>query len=332
VDLVGAFVPLMSFEKPADGKSHLGTRIGGFIGVGFMMYMFYVYTPDESTMKSFEKANESILDMMNNVHRPGLGPGTGYVPPKFGSDRNIDPDQIRQMRFAEKQRLREEAQKRKAAAEAGQPLNDTELEAPTIPDIPVLEDEDDDEDSAVDKEAAAKAKEAKDAAKDAAQDVRTEGMAPPRTEEDISVTHHADGPPSEEVGGEAGAPDDARSTTAAADSDARPAGDTKTPDPANDLVQEAVTDSQAAGGHDSAGGGTDKTAEPDVSGRDKKVETDASGNDVEGVETETAKITGGADKAGSQTKSEGRVLETEDAPHEIPSESGNPAGSGDDHR
>jgi hypothetical protein len=157
---VGAFVPLMSFAKPEDGKSHLGTRIGGFIGVGFMMYMFYMYTPDESTMKSFEKANESILDMMHNVNRPGLGPGTGYVPPKFGSDRNIDPDQIRQMRFAEKQRLKEEAQKRKAAAEAGHPLNDTEPEGPTIPDIP--EEDDDEEDSAraaPEEEAAGKASE-----------------------------------------------------------------------------------------------------------------------------------------------------------------------------
>ena len=76
VDLIGAFVPLLSFEKPADGKSHLGTRVGGFLGVSFMLYVFYVYTPDESSL-SFQKTNESILDMFNTANKPGIGPRHG---------------------------------------------------------------------------------------------------------------------------------------------------------------------------------------------------------------------------------------------------------------
>lgn len=145
VDILGAFVPLLTFQKPEDGKSHLGTRIGGFLGVGFMMYVFYVYTPDESTL-TFERANESILDMFNNQQKPGLGPGAGYVPPKFGNDRNIDVEKIRQAQLNEKQRLKEEAAKRRRAAAEGVELNDTSSDSqqfPHIPDEAEIEAEDD---------------------------------------------------------------------------------------------------------------------------------------------------------------------------------------------
>lgn len=53
------------------------------------------------------------------MQNPSLGAGTGYVPPKFGSDRNIDPEQIRQRQFLEIQRQREERQRAKAAGEDG---------------------------------------------------------------------------------------------------------------------------------------------------------------------------------------------------------------------
>lgn len=136
-------MPLLTFQKPEDGKSHLGTRIGGFLGVGFMMYVFYVYTPDESTL-TFERANESILDMFNNQQKPGLGPGTGYVPPKFGNDRNIDVEKIRQAQLNERQRQKEEAAKRRKAAAEGLELNDTASEQfPHIPDEAEIEAEDD---------------------------------------------------------------------------------------------------------------------------------------------------------------------------------------------
>jgi hypothetical protein len=49
------------------------------------------------------------------MQNPGLGAGTGYVPPKFGVDRNIDPEQIRQRMFLEKQREREEREKARTA-------------------------------------------------------------------------------------------------------------------------------------------------------------------------------------------------------------------------
>jgi hypothetical protein len=131
VDLLGAFIPFVSFQKPADGKSHLGTRIGGFVGVSCMMYMFYVYTPDESTM-SFERANESILDMFSNANKPGIGPGVGYVAPKFGNDRNIDVDKIRQQILLEKQRKKEEAMRKKAQ---GIEVEEPELIVPSFPEV-----------------------------------------------------------------------------------------------------------------------------------------------------------------------------------------------------
>lgn len=138
VDLIGAFVPLLSFEKPADGKSHIGTRVGGFLGVSFMLYAFYAYTPDEGTM-TFQKTNESILDMFNNANKPGIGPGTGYVPPKFGNDRNVDIEKIQQARLLEIQRRKEEAARKRAAGERGD-----EPQEPVVPSFPELFEDDED--------------------------------------------------------------------------------------------------------------------------------------------------------------------------------------------
>ena len=139
VDLIGAFVPFVSFEKPADGKSHLGTRIGGFLGVSFMLYVFYVYTPEDP---SFQKTNESILDMFSNANKPGIGPGAGYVPPKFGNDRNVDIEKIQQARLLEIQRRKEEAQKKRAAGEAGDAQDE-----PVVPSFPELFDDEDEGES-----------------------------------------------------------------------------------------------------------------------------------------------------------------------------------------
>lgn len=113
VDLLGAFKPLYSFEKPADGKSHLGTRIGGFFGVACMLYVFYFHSPDEKAINSGMDATQDILGMLKKGPQASIGPGD-YVQPKFGSDRTMDIDKIRQNILLEKQRKREEAQRRKA--------------------------------------------------------------------------------------------------------------------------------------------------------------------------------------------------------------------------
>ena len=133
VDLVGAFKPLYSLGKPADGKSHLGTRIGGFVGVAFMLYVFYVYTPDEQAIgKGFENANDSILGMFEGGPKKSIGPGSEYVQPKFGSDRNMDIDKIRQNILLEKQRKREEAQRRKAD---GLPEEEPQIVIPSLSEV-----------------------------------------------------------------------------------------------------------------------------------------------------------------------------------------------------
>lgn len=110
VDIVGAFKPLLSFGKPEDGQSHLGTRIGGLVGTGLMIYMMYAYSPDERTIKhNLKQANENILDMFHSGTTKSIGDGTGYQPPKFGSDRHIDVGSIRQHIMNEKIRKRQEA-------------------------------------------------------------------------------------------------------------------------------------------------------------------------------------------------------------------------------
>jgi hypothetical protein len=68
VDILGAFVPVISFTKPEDGKAHWGTRIGGVFGSAAMIYMLYVYSPDEKTIiKDVKGMGDSILDMFNNA-------------------------------------------------------------------------------------------------------------------------------------------------------------------------------------------------------------------------------------------------------------------------
>lgn len=120
VDVVGAFKPLLSFGKPEDGQSHLGTRIGGLLGTGLLIWMMYAYSPDERTIKNnLKQANENILDMFHSGTTKSIGDGTGYQPPKFGSDRNIDVGSIRQHIMNEKIRKREEATKAKKQAAAG---------------------------------------------------------------------------------------------------------------------------------------------------------------------------------------------------------------------
>ena len=202
VDLIGAFIPLQSFGKPEDGKSHLGTRIGGFLGVSFMIYAFYVYSPDESTL-SLKKTNESILDMFNNVQKPGLGPGTGYGPPQFGNDRNVDVEKIRQARLLEIQRRKEEAQKRRAQGLA----SDAEPEeAPAIPSLDEVLSSDEEEANAGAAAAAAAAQE----------DVAGAGAA--------DAQAHAPVPPAQAEGGSADAAAEAERVTQGASEAAESAG------------------------------------------------------------------------------------------------------------
>jgi hypothetical protein len=123
VDILGAFKPLLSLKKPEDGQSHWGTRIGGLVGTALMVYMLYAYSPDERTIKrNLKAANENILDMFHSGTTQSIGDGTGYQPPKFGADRNIDVGSIRQHIMNEKLRKREEAARAKRqAAEGGAP-------------------------------------------------------------------------------------------------------------------------------------------------------------------------------------------------------------------
>jgi hypothetical protein len=114
VDIVGAFKPLHSFEKPKDGQSHIGTRIGGLVGTVLMVYMMYVYSPDEKTIaRNLAQANDSILDMFHSTAKQSIGDGTGYQPPKFGSERTMDVGSIRQHMMNEKIRKRQEKKKAK---------------------------------------------------------------------------------------------------------------------------------------------------------------------------------------------------------------------------
>ena len=121
VDIVGAFKPLLSFGKPEDGQSHWGTRIGGLVGTGLMIYMMYAYSPDERTIKNnLKAANENILDMFHSGGpAKSIGDGTGYQAPKFGAERNIDVGSIRQHMMNEKIRKRQEAAKAKAQGAEG---------------------------------------------------------------------------------------------------------------------------------------------------------------------------------------------------------------------
>jgi hypothetical protein len=118
VDVVGAFKPALSFQKPADGQSHMATRVTGVLAGGVMIYMLYVYTPDEKTLKAnLQKANTSILDMIHSVNTPSIGAGDSgnyQPPPQFGADRTIDIDKIRQRIFQEKIKQREEKARQKA--------------------------------------------------------------------------------------------------------------------------------------------------------------------------------------------------------------------------
>jgi len=107
VDILGAFKPTMSFSKPADGQSHLGTRVGGVISTVLLFYMMYVYSPDEKTIKAnLQKAESSILDMVQQVNNPSLG--TGEQQSQYGTDRNLDPEKIRRHMMNEKLRKRQE--------------------------------------------------------------------------------------------------------------------------------------------------------------------------------------------------------------------------------
>lgn len=128
VDVVGAFKPLLSFGKPEDGQSHWGTRIGGMVGTGMMIYMLYAYSPDERTIKNnLKQANDNILDMFHSGGpAKSIGDGTGYQPPKFGSDRNIDVGSIRQHLMNEKLRKREEAAKAKKDLAEGRVPEDSQ--------------------------------------------------------------------------------------------------------------------------------------------------------------------------------------------------------------
>ena len=143
VDLIGAFIPLYSCKKPEPGKSHLGTRIGGFVAVSFMMYAFYYYTPDESAIGK-PKGNDWD-DVWKRGPQQSLGTGA-YQPPKFGTDRNVDVEKIRQARLVKLQAKREEMLRKKAAGE--QAAQEAESEEPVIPSFPeIFGDEDDDSDS-----------------------------------------------------------------------------------------------------------------------------------------------------------------------------------------
>lgn len=115
----------MSFAKPADGKSHLGTRVGGVISTGLLFYMMYVYSPDEKTIKAnLQKAENSILDMVQQVNNPSLGTGSSYEQSsQYGTDRNLDPEKIRRHLMNEKLKKKQEREKAKrrgtAETEAG---------------------------------------------------------------------------------------------------------------------------------------------------------------------------------------------------------------------
>lgn len=115
VDILGAFKPTMSFAKPADGKSHLGTRVGGVFSTALLFYMMYVYSPDEKTIKAnLQKAENSILDMVQQVNNPSLGTGSSYEQnTQYGTDRNLDPEKIRRHLMNEKLKKKQEREKAK---------------------------------------------------------------------------------------------------------------------------------------------------------------------------------------------------------------------------
>lgn len=122
----------MSFAKPADGKSHLGTRVGGVLSTGLLFYMMYVYSPDEKTIKAnLQKAENSILDMVQQVNNPSLGTGSSYEQSsQYGTDRNLDPEKIRRHLMNEKLKKKQEREQAKRRghkeSEPGSAANSTE--------------------------------------------------------------------------------------------------------------------------------------------------------------------------------------------------------------
>lgn len=118
----------MSFGKPEDGQSHLGTRVGGVISTALLFYMMYVYSPDEKTIKAnLQKAESSILDMVQQVNNPSLGTGSNYEQQsQYGTDRNLDPEKIRRHRMNEKLRKKQERESAKKRPAKGDEADDRE--------------------------------------------------------------------------------------------------------------------------------------------------------------------------------------------------------------
>eukprot|EP00892_Ulva_mutabilis_P003469 jgi/Ulvmu1/1494/UM011_0224.1 len=131
VDILGAFKPTMSFGKPADGQSHLGTRVGGVVSTVLLFYMMYVYSPDEKTIKAnLQKAESSILDMVQQVNNPSLGTGSSYEQQsQYGTDRNLDPEKIRRHMMNEKLRKKQERESAKKRGAKGGDAGAGEAEA-----------------------------------------------------------------------------------------------------------------------------------------------------------------------------------------------------------
>lgn len=128
VDFLGAFMPAVSFGKPADGRSHWASRLACMIGCSLLLYVLFMYSPHEKGLAmDVRKAHDSILDMFNLAANPSIASGIEggsqqfQPPPMFGNDRTIDPEKIRQRMFQDRhtrvERARAQAEAAAAAAE-----------------------------------------------------------------------------------------------------------------------------------------------------------------------------------------------------------------------
>ena len=107
VDFLEAFMPFFTCEKPADGKSHLASRVASFFGASVFLYVLYMYSPDEKGLASeVQKAHDSILDLLNlNPNGPSITSGEEKLrpPPQF---EQMDAEKVRERLSQERRQKR----------------------------------------------------------------------------------------------------------------------------------------------------------------------------------------------------------------------------------
>jgi len=97
VDFLEAFLPVYTFARPKDGKSHLASRAAAACAAATLVYVLYRYSPDEAGLaEGAQKAHDSILDLLNlNPNGPSITSGEEKLkpPPQF---EKMDAEQIRE--------------------------------------------------------------------------------------------------------------------------------------------------------------------------------------------------------------------------------------------